>query len=66
MTLEQSLRMAMVNGRGEARKQAGMSYTKMAYKPRTIAEAADLALNHKKYGLSSDEYCELAKIMNNK
>lgn len=64
MTIEQAIRMAMVNGEGEARKQAGMSYTKMAYRPQTISDAIDLAQNHKKYGLSSKEYYDLAKVMN--
>ena len=66
MTLEQSIRMAMVNGKGEARKQCGMSYVKMAYKPQRIADAADLALNHKKYGLSGEETSTLMKVMNGK
>ena len=66
MTLEQSLNMAMVNGRGEARRRLGLGYEKMAYKPQTIADAVDLTMNHEKYGITSKESNEFTKMMNDR
>jgi hypothetical protein len=64
MTISDAIRIGMANGIGEARRQAGMSYSKLVPVPNTIADAVDLAMNHKKYGLTGDETAKALDMIN--
>lgn len=65
-TLSEMIRFSMANAEGEERRRAGLSYTKLVPVPRTIAETAELAMNHKAYGLTAEELYKATQIMNGK
>ena len=66
MTISDSIKIARINGEGEARRQMGMSYTKVVPVPRTIGEAADLCLKRESYGLTAEELSKVLTIGSNK
>ena len=57
MTMSEAVMFARINGEGEARRQMGLSYTKIVPVPNTLAGTADLILNREKYGLTDKEVC---------
>lgn len=66
LTISDAIRMAQINGKGEARRQQGLSYIKAAPVARTISESVDLAMNHEKYGLTAKETSKFLEMMNGK
>lgn len=61
MRLSDAINLAMINGKGEARRRMGMDYVKAVPIPRTVSEAADLVLNHETYGLTTEELYKVTK-----
>lgn len=66
LTISDAIRIGMINGKGEARREMGMSYTKAVSIPRTISESVDLFRNHKSYGLTAEELYQVKEQLNTK
>ena len=64
LTISDAIRMARINGKGEADKRCGQSYVKAAPIAQTIADTCDLVLNHEKYGLTGMETSKFLEMMN--
>ena len=62
MTISDAIRIAKINGEGEARRQMGMSYVKVVPVPRTIGETADLCLKRESLGLTAEELSTVLTI----
>ena len=64
LTITDAIRMAQINGKGEARRQQRLSYIKAAPVARTISDSVDLVSNHEKYGLTATETSKFLELMN--
>lgn len=61
LSISDSIRIGMINGKGEARRRLGLDYVKVVPVPRTLSESIDLHRNYKSYGLTADELHEALK-----